>query len=1023
MPDPENAQMTEELEKERRARKQSEERFRSIIEKNADGILVVDREGTVRFANKAAEALLGRSAEDLLGAPFGFPIAAGRMTEIDLVRINGETAVAEMHVTPSEWEGEPVYLATLRDITEKKQAEQELKRHALALAERNKELNCLYGISRLVENPENSLEDILKGTVSLLPPALQYPDIAAARIILEGRVYASPQFRETPWRQGRDILLYGRKAGWIEVVYLEEKPPLDEGPFLAEERYLIDAVAERMGHIIERVRAEAQLLQSEQKFRDIFNSSSDAIFIHDMTGRFLEVNEAACRRLGYRRDELLAMTPKDIDAHGYDELVSERMQIVRERGELVFESAHYRKDGSTLPVEISSRSIEFEGRASILSIARDITERLEKETEYAQILNTSIDGFWVVDSRGRLLDANPAAAEMLGYTRNEMLSLRLSDIDADESPEQTKNRLQALRERGYARFETRHRHKSGRLIDVEVSASYVGHQKKIVVAFTRDITERKKAEKALRDSEERLSRTIEGTRAGIWDWYVQTGEAEFNERWAEIIGYTLEELSPVSIETWTRFAHPEDLKRSELLLHRHFTGELEYYECECRMRHKQGYWVWVQDRGKVIEWDSQGRPWRMTGTHIDVTRQKKLEQEQRHMEYRLQQSEKAESLSRMAGAVAHHFNNQLGSILGYLELALEDLPPISEVRENLMEAVQAGRKAAGISRQMLAYLGQSAGEGERLDLSEACRQALARLGPAELQGSLPDPELIEPGPVVHANPDELEKILRILILNAREAMEDAPGRILVRTRVCSISELKNRRFFPVDWQPSHAAYACLEVEDAGCGIALEDMDKIFDPFFTTRFTGRGLGLPMLLGMVKAKGGAVAVWSVPGRGTSVRVLMPLEEEVLQTPARDSGEAPKPRTSGTVLAVEDQQEVLRMLKTMIERAGYNAIAVQSGQEAVSLIRERPGAVDCVITDLSMPGMDGWETTAAIKAVSPEIPVILASGHDTAGLENQSKDRLPDGYLQKPYQMSGLRSVIKQVLQQGTRAGAVG
>lgn len=1021
MTDNENALM-QALENERQARQRSEQRFKSIIENNADGILIVDRHGMVRFVNKAAEALLGRAADELIGELFGFPMTVGDMTEIDVLRKNKAPGVAEMHVTESEWEGQPVYLATLRDVTEKKQAEQALRRHADALHERNKELNCLYGISKLADDPKNALSDILEGAVNILPRSYQYPEIAVGRLILEDRHYTTDGFRETPWRQTREILLHGSRVGCIEVHYLEDRPGADEGPFLKEERALIDAVAARLGHIIERMRAQQQAHRNEQKFRDIFNSSSEAIFIHDIEGHFLEVNAAACRRLGYDRDELLRMKPADIDAHEHADFTSQRMQEVDRKGQLVFESAHRSRDGTIIPVEISSRRVNYEGQTCVLSIARDITERLEKELEYAHILKTSIDGFWVLDREGRLLEVNPAAADMLGYTQKEMLGLHLNDIDATENPEATRQRLQSLREMGYARFETRHRHKTGRLIDVEVSTSAMAHQEKKFVAFTRDVTERKQTEQALRASEEQLSRIIEGTRAGTWEWLVQTGETEFNERWAEMIGYTLEELSPVSVETWTRLSHPEDLEQCEALLEKHFRGELQYYECECRMKHKQGHWVWVQDRGMVIEWDASGRPVRMAGTHIDVSRQKELELEQRDLQYRLQQAQKAESLSRMAGAVAHHFNNQLSAVLGYLELVLHDLPENSQVQANLNEAVQAGRRASHISAQMLTYLGQTFTDKEKLDLSAVCRRHSQTVKETVGRGLNLHLELMTPGPVVEANEKELEQVLSGLILNAWESLNNEADEVRLRSRVIQASELAEHNLYPVDWQPSEAHYACIEVADSGSGISKENLDKIFDPFFSTKFTGRGLGLPSALGMVKAKGGAIGVESRVGRGTTIRIFIPL----LRAPgpqARetlDAGQnleaAQKEHSSPTVLLVEDEAEVLTMVKTMIERFGNSVIPVQSGYEAISILKQRVEEVDCVVTDLSMPDMDGWETITAIRDLSETMPVIVASGYDKASLAERIRQHGPDGFIQKPYQMMELKTKLEQLLGQG-------
>lgn len=393
-----------------------------------------------------------------------------------------------------------------------------------------------------------------------------------------------------------------------------------------------------------------------------------------------------------------------------------------------------------------------------------------------------------------------------------------------------------------------------------------------------DITERKKAEEALKKEGERLNNILQGTRAGTWEWFVQTGETRFNERWAEIVGYTLAELQPVDIRTWTDLCHPEDLKRSEALLQAHFSGASDYYEGEARMRHKLGHWVWVQDRGKVVEWTADGKPKRMTGTHIDVTEQKQLEAEHRRLEQRLQQIHKAESLARMAGAVAHHFNNMLAVILGNLELARENLSPDEGAFTNIAEADKAALRAVEISRCMLTYLGQDLAPRHPLDLSAACRDGLKSLGGEIPVGVRLKEDLPEPGPVITGNSSQVGQVFQALVENAWEALAETPeGGITVSVGEADQTDIGTDHRFPLDWRPSDRAYASLKVTDDGDGMDEETIGRIFDPFFTTKFTGRGLGLPAALGIVKAHGGCITVESMPDRGSVFQVFIPLSPE--------------------------------------------------------------------------------------------------------------------------------------------------
>ncbi|MFW6297912.1 MAG: PAS domain S-box protein [Desulfosalsimonas sp.] len=388
--------------------RENESLVRAISKSAQDAIVTMDAEGRISYWNPAAEQIFGYTSDEAIGQNLHFLLAplrykklyeaafpefqrsgrgdvVGKTLELKALRKSGEEFSMELSLSSVQIQDKWHAVGIIRDISERKQAEEFLNEQSQVLNERNKELRCLYGISRLVEAQGNSLDDILQGAVNLLPSSWQYPEAACARIKFEDRVYVTGNFRETSWRQAQDIISQKEVAGCVEVFYLEEKPPAYEGPFIKEERELIDAVAERLGHITERVRAQTRLQQSEQKFREIFHGSNDATFIHDLSGRFLEVNQVACSRLGYSREELLLMTPMDLDVGEYAEIEPQRIQDINKHGSLVFESVHRCKDGSTIAVEINSRKIDYEGKSCILSIARDISERKQAEETIRQM--------------------------------------------------------------------------------------------------------------------------------------------------------------------------------------------------------------------------------------------------------------------------------------------------------------------------------------------------------------------------------------------------------------------------------------------------------------------------------------------------------------------------------------------------------------------------------------------------------------------------------------------------------------
>jgi signal transduction histidine kinase len=288
-----------------------------------------------------------------------------------------------------------------------------------------------------------------------------------------------------------------------------------------------------------------------------------------------------------------------------------------------------------------------------------------------------------------------------------------------------------------------------------------------------------------------------------------------------------------------------------------------------------------------------GRVIGLEGFIIDTTWQKRAEDERKSLEARLWQARKSESLARMAGAVAHHFNNQLAVILGNLELALEDLPGDAAVRPLLLEAMGGARHSSEISGFMLTYLGRSGELPGPVDLSRLCRESLPRLRKAMGRRCVLETRLAEPGPVVLAAPDALRLVLVHLVTNASEAVGDQEGKVLLTVKVMGEGEMPAADTVPLEWQPGTGGYACIEVSDTGCGIPGEDLPQLFDPFFTTKFTGRGLGLPLVLGTVRSWNGAVHVECSPGEGSRFRVLLPLAS---------GGEAAGPAGKGT----EDQEK---------------------------------------------------------------------------------------------------------------------
>ena len=437
--------------------------------------------------------------------------------------------------------------------------------------------------------------------------------------------------------------------------------------------------------------------------------------------------------------------------------------------------------------------------------------------------------------------------------------------------------------------------------------------------------------------------------------------------------------------------------------------------CEVRMLREDGSWLWTRLEG-VVARDGQDRILCRVA-FIDITEQKRSEEALRESEARNRHLQKAESLGRMAGAIAHHFNNKLQTVMANLEL-LGGAPAGVDPARCLAMAKRATDKAAEVSRLMLLYLGQTTSRKEPMFLAGICRDALPAIRDA-LPGTVTlETDWPEPGPAISANAGELQRVLINLVDNAWEAMGEKEGPIRIGVSRVKAAEIPAAHRYPAGWQPLDAEYACLEVADTGCGIAHGDIEKLFDPFYSTKFISRGLGLSIVLGIVHAHEGVITVESRRGEYCVIRIYFPLSLETPSLPEKGIlDEAPE--EGGTVLLVDDDELLLMSTGGLIEILGFELLTARDGVEAVEVFRENRERIRCVITDLTMPKMDGWGTLAALRQIDPEIPVILASGYDEARVLSEPHAERPQVFLGKPFGLQQLQDGLNQALAASSRA----
>ncbi len=516
---------------------------------------------------------------------------------------------------------------------------------------------------------------------------------------------------------------------------------------------------------------------------------------------------------------------------------------------------------------------------------------------------------------------------------------------------------------------------------------------------------RKQTEEALYASEEKYRKLVEN--AGQAIFVARGGRLIFhNNKMRELIGYSSDEIPS---REFTEFIHPDDQVMVSERHHGRLKGDELPAVYEFRVVRRNGEVRWVSLNVVSIEWE--GHPATLNFLS-DISERVELEQ-------RRQQIAKAESLTIMAGAIAHNFNNILSIVIGNLDLAMTDsLQGVvggEELAHYLNEAMEGAGRAAEMSAFILAYTGQLQQKMEVHDLSEVCQGIVAVLKENMPSGI----RLVADSPAslklrAKVAPDLIRQALTHLVANAREAIEHEEGEIRVSIVTVQGVDVSTTAIWPPDWTPAAEEYAAIQVNDTGCGISAEDLGKVVDPFFSTKFTGRGIGLSVVLGIAQAHQGAVTVESEPGAGSTFQVLFPLADQQITSGLNTViGSNASLETGGRILLIEDEEMVRNTMGAILRRLGFDVLMAGDGIEALDIFRSRPDEICLVITDLTMPRMNGWETLSALREIRPDIPVILASGYDEAHVMACDHAENPQAFLHKPFETEALLKTLESVL----------
>ncbi len=745
--------------------------------------------------------------------------------------------------------------------------------------------------------------------------------------------------------------------------------------------------------------------RNEAYLRAVLQTAGEGIITVDGGGRITEANEAYCRMVGYTRGELLERTIWEVDTLDDEAAVADRMAELRQVGTQLFVTEHACKGGGGgVPIEISVTYLSAPDERFVC-FCRDLTERLraedslkKSEAKWRSYVENAPYGVFIADREGRYREVNPAASRISGYDEDELLQMEISDILAPESRQQGLEHFQTVLETGHASGEEAFLHKNGEKRWWSVDAVRLSEGR--LLGFVQDTTERHQARQELLESKDRFERML----AVVPDM-ILIQDCEMNVLYCNWQGFA---------------AVPEERRTPGKKCYEVIRG-LDHICPDCRARsvletgrpHQEEVDL---PEGKRVDvrviplLDSRGEVEMFMEWVRDTTEQKHAEEERQALQDQLAHARKMESIGRLAGGVAHDFNNMLTVILGNVESALTRAGPDDTLRESLEEIRQAGSRSADLTRQLLAFARKQTVAPRTLDLNAAVEGMLKMLRRLIGEGI----NLVwRPGPgawPICMDPGQLQQILANLCVNARDAIGDV-GTVTIETRNVSIP---GERAAAAEATPP-GDYVQLTVSDDGCGMDAETCLGVFEPFFTTKQTGdgTGLGLATVYGIVSQNRGSISVNSEPGEGATFTIHLPRQAEPASPDMPEETSAPGPAGGETVLLVEDEASILRLGTFLLRQLGYQVIAAESPSDAIRQAKDRPGQIDLLFTDVVMPEMNGRDLYRAIDAFSPGIRCLFTSGYPADSIADHGILSADVHFIQKPYSLSSLSGALREAL----------
>ncbi len=851
----------------------------------------------------------------------------------------------------------------------------------------------ISSVNRFVEETLGYKREQIVNKVSYLD--LIHPDDRGeAQRRLEDRIYRDIRHPNSPYRL--------RKA---DGLYLDVEI---NGGLLLDNKGKPATYLAIIRDMTERKRADQALSESEERYRTLVDSSLTGIYV---------VQDGKIRFANKRFYEMSSYTGEEVKTQpGLDRVHPEdRERVAGAVARLISgedTAAHYEfrvlsKTGDVRWLESFGVPIEYEGKPAILANMMDITERktaeqktIQVKEEWEQTFDTVPDLIAILDNKYGIVRVNRAMADKLGVAPDDAVGVTCyKAVHGTDKPPPFCPHAQLLRDGQEHTTEVYEENMGGDFL-VTVTPLHDGEDRLIgSVHVARDITERKRAEEALRESEEKYRNVVENVNVGIL--VAQDEKLVFaNTAISNFLGYAKEEL--LASQNPFEYIHPDD---RPMVLERHLkriAGEEVAGSYSFRVITKAGLTRWVDVTGVRVNWNNKPAT---LNFFMDSSERMRAEQDQRTLEARLQDIQKMEAIGKLAGGIAHEFNNALVGITGNIELLQMSMGHVENIDKYAHPMKESARRMVTLTNQLLAYARGGKYLPEPTSLNKLVEETVPLIRHSIGSDISIETDLAKNVFDVEADLTQMQMVLTAVLNNAVEAI-DGTGRIRIIVRNENVEE----EFAAAHPGIQPGPHVCLTVEDNGRGMDQETLIRIFEPFFTTKFHGRGLGMAAVYGIVRNHNGTVLADSELGKGTAIRIYLPAAKPEM---AEMKELQAKAATTATILVIEDEDVVAEICQSMLERLGHRSIIARTGKEAIEIVARFDGTIDLALLDIKLSDMDGGAIYPVIKKERPKTKVIVCSGYSLDDTAQAILDAGADGFLQKPFSLGVLSAKLNEVL----------